>query len=478
MKINILHILFFSINFALSAQKLSLNLTDGKCIVYKQHLFIYGFHNNFFKVYKANTDLHVTDSLVYQNKNFQTNNFLSAEADTIHSKLNFYLQKKDKLSALVLKTDTSFTIKEEFNNIDITKLKPYSGSAEQFSFIKDDYFVVKSAVDSSGKQFYLSKYTYKTSEKNPFAYEFIWQFNFERQHISNIHIFKTDSNAVYAYVHIKKGLKQGQWLLKINNRNGQLIKSKRLNFNPDLNYRFGNYTKDTIKKVTLIFGQITRASETAVVTPTLFIALFDSVFDYLEQKQFQLKIIPANSKIKSNHEYLTQMPIIKIEQNNTYNIFTDVYRKEGKSYKYHTSGIIPFKKMEDEWELSAPVFKEFTEIENFYSVKDPADPNGKLEEDTLHDNNTLFYKAPIMPVKKDFRLNENSAYEWLLMKTDFKTNLVKAVQLKPGAKSYSIIPVFEMNKDLEPLWIHLSEEKTLFIHKPNNTNIRLEIKSK
>jgi len=475
LKINILHILLFLSGLHISAQKLSLNLTEGKCIVYKKKLFIYGFHNNCFKVYKANTDLHVTDSLVYQNKNFQTNNFLSAEADTIQSKLNFYLQKKDKLSALILKTDTSFTIKEEFNNIDITKLKPYSGSAEQFCFTKDDYFVVKSAIDTSGKQFYLSKYTYKTSEKNPFAYDFIWQFNFERQHISNIHIFKTDSNAVFAYVQIKKGLKQGQWLLKINTKTGQLIKSKRLNFNPDLNYRFGNYTSDTIQKETLILGQITRVPETAAGTPTLFIARFDSTFDYLEQKQLQLKIIPANPKLKTNHVYLTQLPIIKKEQDGSYNIFTDVYRKDGKSYKYHTSGSIPFKKTGDEWELPVPLFKEFTEIESFYSVKDPSDPNGKLEEDTLRDNNTLFYKAPMMPVKIDFQVNENNAYQWFLMKTDFKSNMVKAVQLKPGAKSYSVIPVFEMNKDLEPQLIHLSEEKILFTHKPNNNTILIEI---
>jgi hypothetical protein len=475
LKIKLIYSILFLLSFYLKSQKIQIALESPKWIAFKHHLFVYGYQKNSFVVYKLNSSLQKKDSLIIDLGKISTDLFLPPDADTLHNTLNFYIQKKETVQALVIKTDTAFLLKEEFKNADITKLKPFSGSTEQSSVCNYDYFIVKSAIDTSGKQFYLSRYTFLAKEKNPFQYQFKWQFNFDRQHISNIHIFKTDSNAVYVYVHIANGIKQGQWALKINAQNGLLIKSKRLNFNPNLNYRYGNYVEDTLNKEILLLGQITPKNEIAANTPTLYIARFDSVFDYLQQKQFTLKITGANPKIKTKNNYLIQIPDIQAGENQSYHIKADIYRHTGNALTYHLSSLLSFSKTEEEWELPTTPLKEFPEIENFYTVKDVNDLNGKLETDTLHDNNTLFYKAPILPVKIDFRLNESQLPEWVLNKIDFKNNKTHFVTFKPGFKNYELKTLCETDSGNQAKIIRRSDDKLLLIQYPDKNSIELKL---
>jgi hypothetical protein len=478
LKIKLIFSILFVLSFHLKSQKIQIALENPKWMAFKHQLFVYGYQKNNFVVYKLHASLQKKDSLIIDLGKNSTELFLPPDADTLHNTLNFYIQKRETVQALVIKTDTAFSIKEEFKNADITKLKPFSGITEQSSVYHNDYFIVKSAIDSSGKQFYLSRYTFLPKEKNPFQYQFKWQFNFDRQYISNIHVFKTDSKAVYVFVHIATGVKQGQWVLKINAQNGLLIKSKRLNFNPELNYRYGNYVEDTLNKEILLLGQITPKNEIAANTPTLYIARFDSAFDYLQQKQFTVKITGANPKIKTKNNYLIQIPSVKTNENQSYVLEADIFRQNGNTLTYHLSSWLSFTKTEDAWELPATPLKEFPEIENFYAVKDVKDLNGKLETDTLHDNNTLFYKAPILPVKLDFRSNESHLPEWVLSKVDFKTNFIHIVQLKPNLKNYTLSKLAEMSISMEPYIQIIDEYKFLLIHKPEKNVIELQIKNR
>ncbi len=441
----------------------------------KNHLFAYGFRESLFVVYKLNPQLKITDSLFYKPEAIIKPDYLTPESDTLNGNINFYLHRGNKLPLHVLITDTSLKFKKEFKNIEVTKLKPFSGLTEQTFHSGKQFYIIKTAADSAGKNYYLSQYDYLPGTNTPYDYRFNWQFNFERKHIAYLRVFYADKKVVYIYVNLVEGVKKGQWILAVNAQNGLLLKSKRLNFNPDVNYSYCNYLKDTISKSVFVTGQITTSKELTSASPTLYIAGFDSTLEYTGQKQFSVKLSTA-SKSKQVNTYLLQIPEILPVSPQQFTFYSDIYRQDGNSFKYHLSAGFTFTMSENEWLPPSLVVKEFTEIENFYTVKDVKDPNGKLEKDNISEQYSMFHTPPLFPVKLAFRINENSMPEWCLNKIDLKSNVLKIVTFKPGIKTYSLQPLAEIYKLNGTRLIKLNKETILISGNLNTSTFELILK--
>ena len=444
-------------------------------MILKNHIVAFGYRNNAFIAYKIKDDLKTKDSLVFKLVSFNKNEYLQVEADTLNGYLNFYLHKKNNQALQVIIADTSLKFKTDFKNIDVTKLKPFSGLTEQTFHSGKHFYIIKTAVDSAGKHYYLTQYGYMPGEKTPFDYRFNWQFNFDRSHITYAHVFFADKKGVYVYVNVDEGLKKGQWILILNAQNGLLLRSKRLNFHPELNYRFCNYLKDSSSKSIYILGQITQGTELASATPSIYLAGFDSSFEYTGQKQFTIKISSA-SKTKQVNKYLLQFPFISTGSDNQFTLFPDIFKKDGNSYKYHMSAGLSFTLSEGEWQSPEMLIREFPEIENFYAVKDIKDPNGKIENDSASGQNKLYHNKPLFPVKTAFRLTENNMPEWCLQKLDMKSNMLKTATLKPGLKAYSMQTLIELPKATEPKIFVLNRDQVLITGKPDEFSLELVIK--
>jgi len=475
LKIKLTYFIWLAILLNVNAQKLDLNLEKGQSILFNQNIYAFGFKSNAFMVYKMSQTLQLKDSVSYGIDKAKITDFASIDFDTLHQTLNFYLQKKDKQNTNIIRYDSKLNLVNDYKNIEITKLNPLTAFDHQTFFHKKNVYAVKSVTDSTGKQYYLSKFTFQTSLSKPFDYKFVWQFNFEKRYIENINIFYVDTNFVLAYVNINNGERKGQWLLKINAVNGLLIKGKKLNGNTNLNYRYSNYVCDSITKELFIMGQITQGEKLASPTPSLFVIQFDSLLNISSQKTVAQKINLANPKSKILQQFIFQVNLFKIKSPQSFEYHLDFYKGNTNEFTYCNSSKQEFM-IDNEGIITEPVLlKEYLEIENYLFTQDKKDLNGKLFTDTTKSADRLFYIPPIFQAKQLYKINEDGFPVWALKKTDLKTNTVNYSILKPGKKVYETVALLTVNKEDTPALINISKTKFVLSYTKNSSLLHLEI---
>lgn len=459
--------------FGVRAQK-DLALERGNCILFKGYVHAYGFKNNLFMVYKLKPNLQLLDSITYDLGKNKSIDFLSVDTDTLYENLNFYLQKKDKQNATLLRIDHKFKVLNEFKNVDITKLDPFATFDHQKFVYKKCVYAVKTAFDSTGKQYYLSKYELQNSNDKPFDHKFKWQFNFEKKFIKNVNVFYADTSKVLVYVHVYDGERKGQWVLKINAATGLIIKGKKISSNTAFNYRYGTHYVDSVSKNIFILGQLTQGDQLASPTPTLFILQFDSLLSLNSQKLVTQRIISANPKVKGGGNYIFQVNKVKFLSPNNYQYQMDIYKYNVIDYKYSNTHIKPFS-FEDDAIVSDPAtIKEFPEIENYYFTTDKKDLNGKIFADTSKSADRLFYIPPVFKVNHAFRINSGEMPVWILKKTDAKTNTIHHSILRPGVKVYETKSISINPKDENPGMLFYGKENYILFFTKNGSVLHLE----
>lgn len=471
MKVKLIY-LFCLFALFIHAQK-DLSLERGNCILYKGHVFAYGFKNTSFVIYKLRSTLQIVDSTSYDLGKNKAIDYLGVETDTLHETLNFYLQKKDKQNITLLRFDNKFKLANEFKTTDVTKLDPFALFDHQKFVHKKNVYAVKTAFDSTGKQYYLSKYELQNSNDKPFDYKFKWQFNFEKKFIKNVNVFYADTSKVLVYVHVNDGERKGQWVLKINAATGLIIRGKKVSSNPAINYRYGSFYLDSVSKNLFVLGQLTMGEQLSSPTPTLFILQFDSLLELNSQKQVVQRITAANPKAKAGGGYIFQISKVKYLSPNTYNYQMDLYKNNGIDFKYSNTHIKQFS-FEDEAVVSDPiVIREFPEVENFYFTTDKKDLNGKLFADTSRSADRLFYVQPVFKVNQAFKLTDELPV-WVLKKTDPKTNTINYSLLKPGLKVYETKPITTLSKEENPGMLFFGKDNFILFFTKNGNVLHLE----
>jgi hypothetical protein len=424
-------------------------------------------------IYKLKPNLQVTDSISYALDKTKASDHLWVDCDTLHGDLNFYLQKKDKQSATLLRFDQKFKLINEFKNVDVTKLDPFAMFDHQKFVYKKFVYAVKTAFDTSGKQYYLSKYELRNSSEKPFDYHFKWQFNFDKKYIKNVHVFHADTAKVLVFVHVNEGDRKGQWVLKINAATGLIIKGKKISSNPSMVYRYGNHYVDSISKNVFVLGQLTHGETLSSATPTLFILQFDSLLSLNGQKQI-IQRIPSNPKVKGGAGYIFQISKVKLRSPMNYEYQIDFYKNSNMDFKYTNTMVQGFSYDEESISSDPVAIREYPEIENYYFTTDKKDLNGKLFADTSKSADRLFYQQPVFKVKQAFKLNTDEFPTWMLKKTDPKTGTINYSLLKPGVKVYELKPISTNPKDEEPGMLFMGKENYILFYSRGGTVLHLE----
>lgn len=455
------------------AQK-DLALERGNCVLFKGNVHAYGFKNNLFMIYKLRPNLQLLDSISYDLGKNKSSDFLSLDTDTLYETLNFYLQKKDKQNATLLRVDNKFKLVNEFKNVDITKLDPFANFDHQKFVYKKCVYAVKTAFDSTGKQYYLSKYELQNSNDKPFDHKFKWQFNFEKKFIKNVNVFYADTTMVLVYVHVHDGERKGQWVLKINASTGLIIKGKKISSNTALNYRYGTHYVDSVSKNIFVLGQLTQGDHLASPTPTLFILQFDSLLSLNSQKQVVQRIVSANPKAKGGSNYIFQVNKVKFLSPNTYQYQMDIYRYTILDYKYANTHAKQFSLEDNDIVCDPVVIKEFPEIESYYFTTDKKDLNGKMFADASISVDRLFYTPPVFKVNHAFRINTEDMPVWILKKTDAKANTINHSILRPGLKVYETKSISTNTKEENPGMLFYGKQNYILFFTKNGNVLHLE----
>ena len=168
------------------------NFYNGNSQLFNKQLYSFGIQaqkqNALCIIYKLDLNLKTRDSLKIDLGKIQPEDFLQLYSDTLHDFLNIYIQQKQKKLITILRFNKAFERVASIENVDVARLNSISAFENELFYYKKDVYTIKNQTDTSGKQFYLNKFSLKSELKN-FEYEFKWQFPFERKNINSAHIF-------------------------------------------------------------------------------------------------------------------------------------------------------------------------------------------------------------------------------------------------------------------------------------------------
>ena len=350
MKANLKYtILFCFLLPTLFAQTQQFNLAKGNSQLFSGHLYSFGIsiqnQNAACVIFKLDLKLKILDSLIIDLGKSPLENFLQTNSDTLHEFLNIYVQRKDKKLISIFRFNKIFERLAIIENIDVARLNNISNFENELFYDKKNIYTIKNQTDTSGKQFYLNKYTLKSELKN-FEYEFKWQFPFERKNINSAHIFYADSNAVLLYVNVISGAKFGQWILKINAKNAKLIRGTKLNDKGETSsYQYGSFVLDTAKKTLSVIGQrftqsqFDQKANKLSISNSPFVSVYlmeiDSAGEVLSKQDFKLPVNEpktASKKVISN--YIFRINYLNKNKEGGFSFESDIYKNTDNSICY------------------------------------------------------------------------------------------------------------------------------------------------
>lgn len=411
-------------------------------------------------IYKIDFKLNVTDSFFVSLGKIAIDEFLLLSSDTLHDFLNVYVQKKEKKLVHVLRFNKQLNLIASIENVDIARLNSISAFESEIAYHQHDVYTVKVInSDTSGRQFYLNKFTLKSETKN-FEYDLKWQFPFERKNINSAHIAMINSSFVLVYVNVTDGIKAGQWLLRVDPVKGTLIRGTKLNdkSKPGF-YSFGAASYDSISKNLFMLGQKIPASDFSQKDNTLniinkpittaYLVQIDSLVELVSREEFKIPV--SDSKMnKSPVGYLLRFTKLKKMKDSDLLFEIDLYKGNNTCYLYSNTVANTISLAEDKVTMGKMSVSTNSLIEKFYVNNDKSDMNGKLCVDSLNQFEKLYYKTIPFEVKTSFKIDDANASAWLLKKSDakgLKENYTLLNQLK---KVYGLTLLEEIDKSENP----------------------------
>ncbi len=473
----ILNLLFLSV----SSQTLELPIIKANTQMFNGNVYVFGICDQNKKsklsVYKIDFKLNITDSLIIDLGKNTSEDYLQITSDTLHGFLNIYIQKKEKKLVNIYRFNKLFERIALIEDIDIARLNSISAFENEIFYYKSDVYTIKSVNDTSGKQFYLNKYSLKSELKN-FEYDNKWQFPFERKNINSAHITFADNRYIFIYVNIINGNKRGQWLLKINALTGLLLRGIKINEKGDNSfYSFGQLTIDSLSKNVFLQGQKYSEADfdqkqnknnlSNKLNLNIFIVEIDSIGDLLLKNEFKIAIAEAKGVVnKTPVNYIIRTNKILKSKEGDFLIETDIYKGSNNEFCYNYCNSIALKlsRKEDNYILeknaSSPITIGTNQlIEKYYLNNDKTDMTGKICVDSLGDFEKLFYYVPTFNVKIAHKFDDNNNPFWLLKKADTKKNIQNYSVLSPVKKIYQLTLLQEINKSESPVLIYLSKNQ-------------------
>ncbi|MGZ3931659.1 MAG: hypothetical protein ACXVPQ_02045 [Bacteroidia bacterium] len=466
-----------------AAQPFKRTLQNAGSFYYKQHCYAYGLstekNNLSFKIYRLSTDLKQADSLILPLGKEKAENYLEISTDTLHDYLNFYLQKvSSKNLASLVRLNDSLKLVSTAENFDVTKVNRITAFEDEKFWYGPSVYTIRTAADSSGKQFYLNRFDVVSAQK-PFEYREKWQFPYEKQHINTAHVFYADSHIVLTYVTILSGIKKGQWILKLNAESGQLIKGVKLNPKGDVRaFMMSGFNYDKKTKALLVAGtiygeaQVNYTNNTFTFaglnkSNTFFFTLIDSLGENVAREEKNMPLLISNIKAdpKKTVLYHVKLKDIRKKNKSDYVAYCSVFKSGGQEllFLYETGFYINFNLDEMGFELTPPekIYSNSTALTGLV-VPDPKDINGKMDLKTITDLDKLMYGQPLADVELYAEKDENGNPKWVLKKSDLKTATSTFYLVKVGLKGIENSVILESSKYNHPA-IYKKNRETLIL---------------
>jgi hypothetical protein len=442
----------------------------------------------FLLVYRLNPLLGASDSLLIDQGKSKTDDFLQISSDTLHGFLNIYLQKKEKKLVQVYRFNKNFKLIAAIEDAEVARLNSISTFESEVFYHQSSVFTVKAVSDTSGRQFYLNKYSLKSALKN-FEYELKWQFAFERKNIHSAHTLFANKAYVLLYVNVIDGPKRGQWLLKIKNETGQLVRGTKLNAKGDLSfYAFGGILVDSLSNTIYVQGQkfteaeldqkLNKINLAGKPHCTVYLAQMDSTGELLSREEFKIPVVEAKGVTnKIAVSYLLQSKNFSKNKEGIFTIESDLFKGSGQQlcFLYCNSLLLRIAPAEDKLVLEKTSIGANPLVEKYYLNNDKLDMNGKLCIDSIGEFEKIFYKKLTFGVKLAYKLDDANNPVWLLQKTETKKNNDNYSLLAPVKKIYQLTKITDLSGSENSAAVILSNKQFIIARQSLPDRFQLQL---
>lgn len=420
---------------SLRSQEIKRQLVNANVLQFHHNLYVYGYQQNNaglkFKCYSYSQKLQAKDSAEYNLGKHTPSDYLEISVDTLHDFLNFYFQLANQKNMVSLfRTNDSLKTVATTDNYDANHINSLSIFDDEKLTYKQDLYVIRTATDSSDKQFYLSKYHVKSINK-PFEYDFKWQFAFERKYIYRASILAADTNQVIVYAHVFDGLKKGQWILRINANTGEIIRGTKLSAKGDpRHFLMSNYIIDKKTKSIDVIGSIYEANSidfknktsnftTQAKNHKLFLVSIDSLGD-VAQRVEKVFPLPIQTKTQTGLQSF-HLKIREFNKNTdgSYNIWSDMYEQSLPNvFSYYSSWQFNLTPDDVDYTVNRSIFTISSKVIPNFTNLTKGDNYGKYIMTDISDYDKMKYKKPMNDVVIKTGLDELNNAFYVLKKTE------------------------------------------------------------
>jgi hypothetical protein len=409
-----------------------------------------------FQCLKYNSSFIVQDSLEVIISSSSVNDYLEVEADTIHNSLNFFFQKSNQEEVKVLRLSSKPELISVSENVKANHIKAAKLNAIHTVYDDKHLYTITNYSDSLSTQFYLNKYKL-FCDANHFEYELDWQYPFERQNIKDILIQYVDSVYLLLYAMVVDGVKKGEWILKIDNRKGDLIKGTKLNLKGENKFYFPpllSYHQKT--KHVLLVGNTTSANAFNYKTNevlskthlnTLYVFEVDSLMEI--NKRFEKTIpIPQALSVQAKTNSILFNPIqISVKSEAKFEILNQVYALNGQSASYISSWLVDLVFQDDEYMI---------EPLSYYSInfdsKSKSIITDKIDFTSANSYYQFFQQKRKLPLLEHRFSSGKPLY--VILKNDINDNSFQYYKCSLGQKALECGMIEKVSKEYFPNYFY------------------------
>jgi hypothetical protein len=424
-----------------SAQRALLHA--GSCF-YKHTIYVYGYEQRkeqlVFRCLSYNSKLALKDSAEFALGKHNESQYLDISRDTLHDVLNFYFQLADQKNKVSLcRLDSNLKILCTATDFDANHVNSIAAFEDESYRYRQSMYVISTAEDSTGKQFYLSRYDVKAMN-TPFEYDSKWQYAFERKHIQRATVIAADSIQVVIYAHVTEGLKKGQWILRVNARSGTLIKGTKLNPKGDeRHYLYSKamyHAKDrsldlagSIYPSAMIdFQKATADFKTLSATHQLFVLHIDSLGEVTSRFEKLLPLPAATSKPGTGATLLHfRIREFGKQGDKGLMMWADLYeQKQANVMTYYSSWQVKLSATEEGYSIKTSTVYPLPKLVPDLIGTTPGNTYGKIYLNSMAGYDKFAYTHASNPVVVNSSMDAN----------DFPILILKKVNILNGQKSY------------------------------------------
>lgn len=456
-----------------SAQSRDFALTKAGSIVFQKSIFVFGVQAGTpckIAIYKADSLLNLKDSLFFITTKKSPDDFLKMTADTLHGALQLYCPTKDTQEGVtIMRPSADFTGLQTIKAVDKSRVNNQQlFSQKKWQYGNSIYDVIRTG-DSSSLQFYINAYELADKTGN-YDYRRTWQFPVERKGIYDLHVVHADQRFVYLYAYRKNETGSSQWLLKLDAKNGSLVKATRVAAEKNV-YRLCSAVPSKKGEVVLS-GQVMQASPGL----SLWLCNIDSTGQKSETILQRINSLPPSDPKKKQQVLYSNFTKLRYKVDGRLLFTCQLFERSNPgSLKIVSCGTVELSLSELETPRNQSI-QTSPDLSFYYSSPDVNDRNAKVflpEPGTLE----TFYQLPLS--EQEFpRWQEQGGKEaWLLIKTDLRKSQRQFDHLlfetKKGVlKNLNTIPLANQPSLLETGFkkIAIGQQNTPLIYRVNLYN--------